>query len=189
MLVPRPGIIKLRSVAVPQFYLAITGGYFIGYVSPSPTYEVMTNLFPPSLISPSSPPPSSLPPPHLPHLSLSPPPSSLPPPHLPHLSLLPTSLISPSSPPPSSLPPPHLPHLSLLPTSLISQGQGGPDCDFVPSMTVGNYIIFESAMSPGGVIGALPSGSICAPMQTPKTCDAAHFGIKYVVSDGAMRWW
>ncbi|KAL5499673.1 hypothetical protein EMCRGX_G011129 [Ephydatia muelleri] len=92
VVVPRPGVVKLRSVSTPQFYLAITGGYLIGY------------------------------------------------------------------------------------------GQGGLDCEFVPSMTMGNYLVFESLASPGGVIGALPSGLICAPMQTPKTCDAAHFGIKYITS-------
>ena len=53
-------------------------------------------------------------------------------------------------------------------------------------MIVGNYVVFESAMSPGGVIGALPSGLISAPMQTQKTCDAAHFGIKYIVSGGGV---
>ena len=42
VVVPRPGVVKLRSVSTPQFYLAITGGYLIGYVShiiPSPLFS------------------------------------------------------------------------------------------------------------------------------------------------------
>ena len=62
------------------------------------------------------------------------------------------------------------------------KGQGGPDCDFVPSITVGSYTVFESAMFPGGVIGSLPTGQISAPMQTSRTIDAAHFVVKYIVS-------
>ena len=62
------------------------------------------------------------------------------------------------------------------------QGQGGPECDFIPTMSPDSHVTFESLTAPGSHIGVLPSGQITSPAQTDKLTDASHFTIKYLVS-------
>ena len=64
----------------------------------------------------------------------------------------------------------------------ILQGRGGPECDFIPTMTSDSHVTFESLTAPGSHIGVLPSGQITSPAQTNKLTDASHFRIKYLVS-------
>ena len=70
---------------------------------------------------------------------------------------------------------------------LFLQGQGGPECDFVPhtysdtnSPTIAPWCVFESMMAPGSHVGVIPTGQFSAPGQTPKTSNAAHFKVSYV---------
>lgn len=64
----------------------------------------------------------------------------------------------------------------------IAQGRGGPECDFIPTMSSDSHVTFESLTAPGSHIGVLPSGQITSPAQTDKLTDASHFRIKYMVS-------
>ena len=41
----QPRAIRLRSVAYPQFFLAIVNGYFIGYVSDRKDYDLNATLY------------------------------------------------------------------------------------------------------------------------------------------------
>ena len=62
------------------------------------------------------------------------------------------------------------------------QGLGGIESDFIPMMTPDYHVTLESVMMPGAHIGVLPSGQLTDPAQTNKMTDAAHFKVKYLVS-------
>jgi hypothetical protein len=50
-------------------------------------------------------------------------------------------------------------------------------------MTSDYHVTLESAVLPGSHIGILPSGQLSDPTQTNKMTDAAHFKVKYLVSN------
>lgn len=63
----------------------------------------------------------------------------------------------------------------------VLQGQGGSECDFLPTMSPDSHVTFESVTALGSHIGVLPSGQLTSPAQTNKMTDASHFRIKYLV--------
>lgn len=71
-------------------------------------------------------------------------------------------------------------HLAVIGGYFVGYGQGGPDCDFYPTVALDNHVTLESCMNPGSHVGVLPSGQVTAPGQTSKQTDASHFKIKYI---------
>ena len=66
------------------------------------------------------------------------------------------------------------------PPIYLAASGGGPECDFLPSMQLDNFVALQSSQFPGSHIGALPSGQVTSPTMTPATSDAAFFKVVFL---------